>query len=392
MEKTTVLNRTTEPKQSAQRIVFIDNLRVFLTMLVVAHHSIITYAGVGGWYYREGRQDELTTIFGAMFTGVNQAFFMAFFFMIAAYFAVPSLEKKGPGKFIKDRFVRLGIPIVFYDLFINPAICYALRVTVNDERTTYFNYYVGYISHFKSIGTGPLWFLSALLVFSLVYVAIQSIAKKGIPGADTGKPFPGTGALIVFCIICGVATFIVRLWMHVGNEVEIVNWQIPYFVLYVALFAAGIAAYRGNWFNTIADRTGKRWFAAAHVLILLMPVIIIIGGGLRGEQESFTGGLHYQALAYAMWEPFLCVGMCAGLTVVFRKRFNTAGRLQSFLSKNAYTVYIIHAPVIVFIALAIRPLMLYPLLKFFILVTTAIPICYALAHTIRKIPYTDKVL
>jgi glucans biosynthesis protein C len=386
------MNTAPESSQSVQRIYFIDNLRVFLTMLVVSHHAIITYSGVGGWYYHEGRQDDVTKILGAMFTGVNQAFFMAFFFAIAAYFTVPSLEKKGAGRFIKDRFIRLGIPIIAYDMLINPAINYVMGVKFGSLRMSYPAYFIEYLKHYNSIATGPLWFLLALLVFSLVYAAIWSISGRRKIGARPGKTFPGTGALIAFCFICGAAAFTIRLWMRVGSEIELVNFQIPYFLLYAALFAAGVAAYRGNWFLAIAERTGMRWFAAAHVFILMMPVIMILGGALQGKQEDFTGGMHYQALAYAMWEPFVCVGMCAGLTVIFRKRFNKSGPIQRFLSRNAYTVYIIHAPVLVFVALAMRPLMLYPLLKFVVLIFIVIPICYALAHVIRKMPFTDRVL
>jgi len=377
-------------EQSAQRIYFIDNLRVFLTLLVVAHHSMITYAGVGSWYYNEGRQDAAATIVGGMFAGVNQAFFMALFFMISAYFTVPSLRKKGAAKFLKDRFIRLGIPIIVYDVFINPAINFVLETKLHGLRASAFEFWFNYLKHYNSIATGPLWFVSALLLFSVVYVAVAAIFGKR--SASKPVPLPRTGSLIAFCLVCGALAFAVRLWMPVGKEFEIVNYQAAYFVLYIALFAAGIAAYRGDWFRSISERNGKRWFIVAHLFIIMMPVIMILGGGLEGKQDYFTGGLHYQALAYAMWEPFLCVGMCAGLTVLFRKHFNRTSALQSFLSKHAYGVYIFHPPVIVFIALAMRPLMLHPLLKFAMLITVSIPVCYAVAFAARKMPMADRVL
>ena len=42
---------------AASRLFFVDNLRVYLTILVVLHHLMITYAGTGSWYYTEGRED-----------------------------------------------------------------------------------------------------------------------------------------------------------------------------------------------------------------------------------------------------------------------------------------------------------------------------------------------
>ena len=54
------------PKASA-RLLFIDNIRVFLTILVLLFHMMIIYAGTGSWLYSEGRQDEITSLLGAWF-------------------------------------------------------------------------------------------------------------------------------------------------------------------------------------------------------------------------------------------------------------------------------------------------------------------------------------
>ena len=45
-----------QPK-AITRLLFVDNLRVYLTILVVLHHLMITYAGTGSWYYIEGQPD-----------------------------------------------------------------------------------------------------------------------------------------------------------------------------------------------------------------------------------------------------------------------------------------------------------------------------------------------
>ncbi len=47
------------------RLLFVDNIRVFLTIMVVLFHLMITYAGTGSWYYTEGRQDFITGAIGA---------------------------------------------------------------------------------------------------------------------------------------------------------------------------------------------------------------------------------------------------------------------------------------------------------------------------------------
>jgi len=132
---------------------------------------------------------------------------------------------------------------------------------------------------------------------------------------------------------------------------------------------------------------------SAQALIILLPVVFTLGGVAdEATAEPSMGGMNRLAFFYAMWEPFVCVGICMGLTVLFRKRLNNTGTFQQFLAQNAYTVFIIHPLVLVFIALAIRSFMLHPLLKFLMLYAIAVPVCYILAHGIRRLPLADRIL
>ena len=88
----------------------------------------------------------------------------------------------------------------------------------------------------------------------------------------------------------------------------------------------------------------------------------------------------------------MCLGMCIGLIYLFRRYWNGQGRLARFLSPNAYTAYIIHAPVITFIALALRNVDIYPLLKFGLAALIAVPLCFVLSNLTRKLPHADRVL
>ncbi len=117
-------------KVSKDRLLFIDNLRILLIVLVILVHLAITYgAPVGSWYYHEGQAGMTESIFYVFFLAVNQSFFMGFFFLISGYFTPGSYERKGSWHFFKDRLLRLGIPLVFYIIFIDPLIEYALALS-----------------------------------------------------------------------------------------------------------------------------------------------------------------------------------------------------------------------------------------------------------------------
>ena len=104
---------TLETAVQSGRTDFIDRLRVVLTALVIAHHTAISYGGSGSWFYREvtdgGRPSSLLL---TLFCAVNQSFFMGMFFLLAGYFTPGSLRRKGPARFLMDRGLRLGVPLL----------------------------------------------------------------------------------------------------------------------------------------------------------------------------------------------------------------------------------------------------------------------------------------
>jgi surface polysaccharide O-acyltransferase-like enzyme len=243
------------------------------------------------------------------------------------------------------------------------------------------------------VGNGPLWFVEVLLIFSAVYVVWRKLFRPAapVPPVQTDSRFPGSKVIVVFAVLMAAATFMVRLIWPTGWEFGPLNLQFPFFVQYIALFVVGLIAYRRNWLANLSDSTGKRWLIVAVVLIMLFIPMAIVGGALETD-EPFRGGLYWQAMAYALWESFVCIGMCIGLTYLFRCKWNAQGRVAKFLSPNAYTAYIIHAPVITFTALALRDVDVYPLLKFGLAALIALPLCFVLSNLVRKLPYADRIL
>jgi glucan biosynthesis protein C len=378
--------------KATRRLLFVDNIRVFLTILVILHHTMIIYAGSGSWgLYEEGRQDTITSVIGTWFCAVNQAYFMGLFLLISAYFVPRSYDRKGAGRFLKDRLIRLGIPLTVYSLIIDPVCRYLISRLIQGELSPWWSYLPG--KREAVIGAGPLWFVEVLLIFSLVYVLWRVLFRRHppTPAVETEGRFPGNAVIVILGVLLGVIAFLVRLWHPVGWSFKLLNLQFPYFVLYIALFIVGLVAYRRNWLLGVPETTGKLWLRIAIVLILLFVPLALVGGAMESD-EPFRGGWHWQAMALALWESLLCLAMCIGLIYVFRRYADRQGRLARFLSPNAYAAYIIHGPVMTAVALAMRGAELYPLLKFALAVLVIVPLTFGLSSLIRKIPYTDRVL
>jgi len=110
-----------EPAAPSSRDLYIDRLRSVMTVFVILHHTAITYGAPGGWYYNELRPSgSLSSLLLTLFVATNQAYFMGFFFLLAGYFTPGSLERKGYKRFLADRFLRLGLPLLGYILLLNP--------------------------------------------------------------------------------------------------------------------------------------------------------------------------------------------------------------------------------------------------------------------------------
>src|SRR6185437_16973807 len=99
----------------------IDALRAAVTLLVVFHHTAITYGAIRGCYYREiDPSKSLSGILLILFCTVNQAWFMGLFFLLAGYYTPPGYARHGPAGFVRERLLRLGVPLLVYFFLLHP--------------------------------------------------------------------------------------------------------------------------------------------------------------------------------------------------------------------------------------------------------------------------------
>jgi len=378
------------PSKGPGRLLFVDNIRIFLTILVILHHLMVIYAGTGGWIFHEGREDEIANALGGWFCAVNQAYFMGLFLFISAYFVPGSFDRKGPSRFAIDRLVRLGIPLVVYSWVLRPLFIYFVLHLREGMRFGAW-YRAVYFRTYGILGGGPLWFIELLLLFSLVYVAARLLMPRRPPGPAPEGAFPSSGRIGLFALLLGIVSFVVRLEFRVDESFRPLNFQFANFAQYTALFVAGLVAYRRNWLLSLPDRVGRRWLRIAILLVFVYPLAGLVAGDLE-VFNPFKGGWYWQSMLSAQWEAFMCVSMCIGLVYLFRHRWNRQGTVAREMSRAAYAAYLIHEPVITVLAVQTMGVMLYPLLKFGLAAVVAAPLCFVLAVLIRRLPYFDRVL
>jgi len=387
------------------RLAYIDNVRIFLSMLVVAHHAGQPYGHDGWGLY----QSPLKSQWIGLFFSVNEAFFMGLFFLIAGYFQPGSVDRKGPLKFVLDRLWRFGVPIAVMVLGITPIFMYYHDIIWKSmQMSSYLDYYLGAylgLTAPPAGWTGPkgpnqelihLWFIQNLFIYGGVYALYRAIVgdRDRKPKALPQEPIaPATAhwALITLVLWLTVSTYLIRIWKSVDDwKVLLGFWEIEFAHLpqYVTMFVLGIIAARRNWFERFPAKVGWVWLGIGVVCVGLC-----FARGVGFNFPFWNGGADPLALLRATWESLLCIGFAAGLLTLTRERFPSQGPLAKILSDSSFAVYIFHVPVVTLLQYWLSDSGLGPFQLFVVISILGIGISFPLAHfVLRRLPILGKAL
>jgi glucans biosynthesis protein C len=381
------------------RLFFIDNLRIGLIALVVAHHAGQAYGPTGGWWYFT--EPARAPVLGTFFV-INRSFFMSLFFMLSGYFLPQSFDRKTHG-FLKDRFVRLGIPLAVFALVIIPVMMYVYHLAYGPSGLgSFWSYYSRfYFGHgprpagwngpgWPDLNFGHLWFVEHLLLFAVCYWVVRRVLFSRTPGNTGEGRFPRSIEIITFAILLAAVTFVVRLWYPIDRWIAFLGFiQVAFADVPrdLAFFVIGVVAFRRGWFTSLPKRVGMTW-----LIIGIGASVVYCAFSFAGYAFFQRGGLSLLAFGYDLWEAFLCCGLCIGLTVFFREKVNHQGRFAKDLGASTYGAYLVHVPVLMALQYALGRAVLGPLTKFLVVTIIGILVSFAVASALRRAPLVKSVL
>jgi peptidoglycan/LPS O-acetylase OafA/YrhL len=378
------------PTAKSSRLPWIDHLRTAVIFLVVNVHACVTYSHVGDWYVMSAQEPTLRQKLPfIVWESHLQSFFMGLLFFISGYFAWGALARRTTGAFVRERLRRLGLPTLFFMLVIHPFILLVLNPW-NAKFGPPLAFYRRYLLSGRFLSsTGPLWFAFALLIFCLIFAGIRAAGSKPTPvvAARTVAAKAPTGiVLALFALALGLGSFAVRLVQPIGTNV--LNFQLCFFVQYVAFFLAGLSAAKSGWLLPLSASRQAR--LAGWLVLFIGPVVgpALMALGVRGghSPEIFFGGWHWQALGFALWEQLTGVGLSLALLAFFSSRLNRDTPTGRWLADRSFGVYVLHTPVIIALFMVYRalPQNLYALPV--LLTVTGLFVSYVLADLFRRIP------
>lgn len=364
---------------------FVDNLRSAIIILVILHHVAyvdLIFAAIGG-----GHPAVASAILG-IFLLLNQGWFMGAFFLLSGFFTPGSFARKGPGKFLIDRFVRLGIPILFYSFILGPIATGVLEAQANSNYAAK-ALTVGRYVHL--VNFGPLWFAILLLVFDFGYVAWRAVARNRFQQAEVEpRPLRFRG-IAIFVVLLGAASYLIRFVLPLSNAAFLGFPSLYDLPEYASFFCIGVAASQRNWLPRVTGSIGKWGLIVALLSTVILFPIALTGLG-TGPSGGFVGGGSWQSAVYALWESIYSVGLFVGLIVVFRHFLDRGGRLSAMLSRQSYAVYVFHFPIVVVLISFLRGIGVEEFLGFVLFSFVAVPLCFGVAYFVRRIPSVARVL
>ncbi|PFG40164.1 fucose 4-O-acetylase-like acetyltransferase [Georgenia soli] len=365
-----------------------DNLRTLLVAGVVLAHAVIAWTGVGNWVLTTTPVRDPLLTFLLLLSLVGSFFGMALFFWIAGLYSAPSLRRKGPRAFFRDRLVRLGVPLLLFVLLLAPFVEYVDSSNAGwDQGFWALTLTVVWVPPLSGLmlppAWGPTWFLAVLLVLSAGYATVRAVLPRPERVSTLrGRHLAGVGVLVAG------ASFLVRLGVPLGDEW--LRLPLPQAPAWVAGFTLGVVGAERGWFHdpVLARRAGRVACVAAGAT----AIVIAVSSRTGTDIALFAGGGTWQSLVAAALEAVLVVTVPVWLIDVFRRRADHQGPLAREAGRAAYAAFLLHQPVLVGLVLASQHVAWPPEVSFLVVSAAAVAGSFALGALVVRLPGASRVI
>lgn len=155
----------------SEREYYLDWLRVMVVLLLVPHHTAVTFSHIGnGYIYTEQAVDSLYYTLQSDFLNL---WFMKLLFFISGISSYMALKKRSPREYLKERFHKLFIPAAFVTLLLGPLTAYIVAYSEGYFPGSLLDFYPLYLRNISEyLGWAQMWFCVYLFVFSILLLPI----------------------------------------------------------------------------------------------------------------------------------------------------------------------------------------------------------------------------
>jgi peptidoglycan/LPS O-acetylase OafA/YrhL len=382
----------------------IGYLRAFITLLVLAHHAVLAYHpfapalgtalnGPARWWQAFPVVDSQRWTGFAVFVGFNDIFFMALMFFLSGLFVWKSLQRKGPGRFLRYRALRLGVPFIVAAAVVAPLAYYPAYLQTGAVGIA------GFWQQWRSLGNwpaGPAWFVWVLLAFDVCAVALAVVLPRWgdalgrlTSGADR-RPIVFFGLLVAASAVVYIplaVAFNPFSWSSFGPFFFQTSRLLHYLVYF--LLGAGVGAYgldRG--LLALDGKLARRWPLWSVAALVAFAVATGVGLG------AITAHIGSRAWEIAGDSTFVlsCSASSFALLALFVRFAHTRSRIWDSLSANAYGMYLIHYAFVSWLQYALLKAQLPAIAKGSIVFGGAVLLSWGTTAALRRIPVVARLI
>jgi hypothetical protein len=333
-----------------RRLAYLDNLKTYLIAGIIAAHAVMGYAEFGSWTYQDVQEVTLSpfmeTIFVILAVALGGLFLMGLFFLLSGLMAQDSLERKGSGRFVSDRLLRLGIPFALYTLVVWPLLEFALLEPFLHRGS----YWAWFSDTDPVLDNGPLWFIGVLLFYSL---ALAGWRRLRPPPAPVDRPLR-LRDLALLALAVGIATFLVRTVFPADSN-QPLNSHLWAWPEYVAMFGLGVAAARRGWLRPVPKAISRPAGIATLAVVVVLPAVILSAEPLGLSEDAYFGGWGLPALLGGLLEGVIAVAAPIWVLAFAERHLAGTGPLRRAMARSSYAAFMLQGPVLIAFELAMRP-------------------------------------
>jgi peptidoglycan/LPS O-acetylase OafA/YrhL len=332
----------------------LDWLRTFAVLGLIPFHAAIVFTTGSADYVKNGQTSLAMDVLASFITywGIQLLFFIG---GAAAFFA---LHRRTSRQYVSERVNRLAIPFIFGVLSVVPLQIYIGYLAAPGTHMPFLQFYATFLQRWLGVlhgivpsngddWVGHLWFIPPLLLFSLLALPFfrlcRHIPKQALQRAQ--ELCSDWRMLLVF----GMPLALGELLLHAQLPGSLaLNYQFSetwaQFYSFLLFFFYGYVVYSSDRLIRAARR--YTWLALGLGTACWLVVSGLMQAHLTPASDYSLGYASFMFLrSYISW---LWVIGITGLAIRY---LSFGNRILDYLNQGTYPIYVLHMPVLTFVAI-----------------------------------------
>ncbi len=340
------------------RLFYLDWLRVFAILVILFHHCSKIFD-----YHTTDLYNTIRSFAPSIHREFDALWIMPLFFVVSGASVHFSLKSRKAGEFIKERILRIAIPLVFIGTFvINPPQIYITRLFHGQFSSGFFQWYPHYFDgvwpggNFAPLGIGThLWYLMSIFIFSLILLPLFIPLKKTGTSAISriSNLFVNPWALFLLFVPVSAASALFEA-MGLGNIRMMGHWDQISFLFF---FGYGYLIFSNKRIQETIRKYSTTFVVVALILTALyldshFGVNLIISGVTEHDFLKIDASLpinHSVWIAVQAFRGLIAWCWIIGLLGLGRRFLNFNNKFLVYSNEAVLPFYILHHTIIMIV-------------------------------------------